>query len=167
MPNAKKVIDIRNGFLSFNSHEGFSDDFQLVLFKGTNNKDIIAVSTRECEVFDCFTPTSFFFIYENGKWVKADTMLLPEITTELFYNDSSNSDLLNKYDGYFRYHYLLPRYGTEIKIELDICDYLQVDYPRVTDQQYDKLIQKRKPVYLKWEKDSNQFKIKNLPVNRK
>ncbi|MEN0047840.1 MAG: hypothetical protein AAF806_12335, partial [Bacteroidota bacterium] len=131
------------------------------LFRGSANKDIIAVSARDCgDIFACFELDSFFYIYEDGHWMKADTVVLPEITPKLFYDDPSNSEILEKY-GYFNYHYLLPRYGTEIKIELSICDYLQFDYPEVTDQQYDKLIQEKKVVYLKWEKSSNQFKIKN------
>ena len=160
----EKVVDIRNGFLAF-KQSGYEEEapysFQLALFRGTDDKDIIVVSARDCgDVFDCHDLVSFFYLYEDGNWAEADTILLPEIRTELFYNDSSNSDLLNKY-GYFNYLYILPRYGTEIRIELSICDYLQFDHPEVTDQQYDKLIQERKAVYLKWEKSSNQFKIKN------
>ncbi|MEL6720775.1 MAG: hypothetical protein AAFO82_05310 [Bacteroidota bacterium] len=158
--HGKKVIDIRNGFMSFKFDGGVSDHFQIALFRGTNDKDIIAVSTRECEVPNCFNPTSFFFLYEDGNWIEADTFLLPEITIELFYDDPLNSKLANKYKSFFDYDYLLPRYGTEIKIELSICDYLQFDHPEVTDQQYDQLIQEWKPVYLKWEKSSNQFKLK-------
>ncbi|MEM8527529.1 MAG: hypothetical protein AAGG68_23005 [Bacteroidota bacterium] len=163
MSSHRKVLDIRNGFISFKQWPYDDNDpasFQAALFKGSDNKDIIAVSTRSCgDMFACFYLNSFFYIYEDGNWVKADTLLLPEITLKLFYDDSSNSNLLNKY-GHFEYHYILPRYGTEIKIELSICDYLTFDNPEVTDEQYDKLIREKKVVYLKWEKSSNQFKIK-------
>lgn len=160
----EKVVDIRNGFLAF-KQRGYEEEapssFQVALFKGTDDKDIIAVSTRDCgDVFDCHNLASFFYVYEDGNWTETDTILLPEIRTELFYNDSSNSELLDKY-GYFDYRYILPRYGTDIRIELSICDYLQFDHPEVTDQQYDKLIQEKKAVYLKWEKKTDQFKIKD------
>ncbi|MEL7121743.1 MAG: hypothetical protein AAFO07_20000 [Bacteroidota bacterium] len=161
----EKIVDIRNGFIAFKTGKDFPDAFQIALFKG-NNKDVIVVSNRECEAFACFTPTSFFYIYENNNWIEASKIILPRISTNLFYDDSSNSDLLDKY-GYFRYDFILPQFGTTIKIELDICDYLQVDYPEVTDQQYDRLIDEKKSVNLVWDRHSNKFEIKNNTPTKK
>ncbi len=163
--NAIKTVDVKNGFLSFRHKGQEYDAFQIALFKGVDN-DFIAVSTKECEAFACFTPTSFFYKYENETWTPVDSIILPNIKS-LFYSDSSNTLLMDKYKSYFNLQYRLPQNGFVVKIELDICDYLQFDYPEVTDYQYDKLINGKKNVYLEWNKASNKFQISNMTRHNK
>jgi hypothetical protein len=154
----EKIVDVKNGFISFKRDKDFPDFFQMALFKGSNNIDVIVVSNRECEAFACFTPTSYFYQYKNNVWIPADNEIFPKITPENFYKDSYNYDLLNKY-GYYSYNFILPQNGTKIKIEIDICDYLQEDHPEVTDDQYKRLVNERMIIYLNWNNKSNRFTI--------
>jgi hypothetical protein len=153
-----KTIDNKKGFLAIKRMKNEHDFFQMALFKGKKKEDYIAVSTRECESPACFRPSSFFYQYKMGKWLKADSILFAGIKLELFYSDSSDYNLLKTY-GYYKYNYILPQQGTTIRIELELCDYRTTDHPEVTEQQYEKLVRNNKSVYLAWDSNRNNFQV--------
>lgn len=155
-----KTTDLKNGFISFKRHNDEKDFFQIALFKGSGNKDFVTVSTRECESCCCFTPTSFFYLYEDNTWKDVSSTFLPSINPSLFYIDAEQAELLNKL-GYYRYNFILPQKGTTIKVELDICDYIvEENEDEITFEQYEKLVSDKKVISLDWNKKLNQFQLK-------
>ncbi|MEI2738096.1 MAG: hypothetical protein V9F01_04875 [Chitinophagaceae bacterium] len=154
-----RTVDIRNGFISFKRRKDEIDFFQAAVFKGSNSKRFVAVSTRECEAFACFNPRSYFFLRQKEGWVQADSVLTGGVNLQFFYSDTSVYPLLEKYKGYFHYNYILPRKGTTIKVELEVCDYITEDHPEVTDTQYLQLVKKKQPVLLVWSRLTNRFRL--------
>jgi len=154
-----KTVDIVNGFISFKRRKEEIDFFQAALFKGSSNKKFVAVSTRECEAFACFNTRSYFFLRQKEGWVQADSLLKAGVKLKLFYSDTSVPHLLEKYEGYFHYNYVLPRRGTVIQVELEVCDYITEDHPEVTNIQYQKLVKVKRPVSLIWNRLANRFTV--------
>lgn len=152
-------MDIKNGFISFKRRNEEIDFFQSAVFKGSNSTKFVAVSTRECEAFACFNPRSYFFQWQKQGWRKADSLLMPAAYLPLFYQDTLVYPLLEKYKGYFHYNYILPRKGTTIKVELEVCDYIKEDHPEVTDVNYQQLIKEKRPVFLVWNRQTNSFRL--------
>lgn len=154
-----RTLDNSNGFISFKRRKEETDFFQAALFKGSNNKRFVAVSTRECEAFACFNPRSYFFQRQRQGWIKADSLMMADADLQLFYRDTSFYPMLEKYKGYFHYNYILPRKGTTIKVELEVCDYITEDHPEVTAALYQQLVKEKQPVLLVWNRKANRFRV--------
>ena len=55
------------------------------------------------------------------------------------------------------YHFEPPRYGTRMKVSLEICDYLEDDTPQAKTGELEKLVEPAKPLYLTWDKQNGKF----------
>lgn len=152
-----KTLDNKNGYIGFKRNEQEPDFFQAALFKTKNGEDFVAVSNRECEAFACFNPRSYFFRRQEDGWVQADAGFFSGINTRMFYPDTAVYHLLDNYAGYFKFNYILPRKGKLIKVELEVCEYIAIDHPEVSESDYEKLVNEKKIVYLLWDPRAGRF----------
>lgn len=152
-----RTLDVKNGFIAFRRNEEEPDFFQAALFKSKSGQRYVAVNNRECESFACFNPRSYFFLLNGDQWTAADANFFSGINTRLFYTDTSVNRLLDTYPGYFKFDYRLPRKGTLVTVELDVCEYIAIDHPEVTDEQYQQLISGKRTIYLQWDAAAAKF----------
>lgn len=152
-----KTLDNRNGYTGFKRNELEPDFFQAALFKTKNGGDYVAVSTRECEAFACFNPRSYIFHYTSNGWEEAEAGFFSGISKRMFYEDTSLYRLLDEYAGYFKLNYILPRKGKLVKVELEVCEYIAIDHPEVSETDYEKLVKYKQPVYLLWNAAAQRF----------
>ena len=158
----EKIVDIRNGYLAFNSLDADSEPlFQMALFKDSKGNDQIAIHSPGYACGDIFACAhteerkTHFFKYKNEEWIDVSDAVLPQIKTEHFYNDTIHAQIVNKYATH-AIAYELPRFGQTIKLKLEICDgYINFDDPYnpiVSDEQIEIILQERKTLLLKWNK---------------
>lgn len=168
-PSYKKIVDIRNGFISFRSLENEMEPiFQMALFKDLKGEDIIVIHLPgyACgDIFACAATEdrkTYFLKYEKEEWVDISHLVLPQIHTEHFYEDSTNTKIVNKYAPH-AIAYELPQFGHTIRLKLEICEgYINFDYPdkpMVSEEQIEKLLKERKTLLLKWNKSLGLFQL--------
>ncbi len=166
----KKIIDVRNGYIAFSTSENELEPiFQMALFKGYREKDVVVIHLPgyACgDIFACPTTENrrtYFLKYENEGWVDVSHVVLPQIAIEQFYQDSNNTNIVIKHAPH-AINYELPRFGLTIRLKLEICeDYINFDYPDnpiVSDEQIDKLLKERKVLFLKWNKRLGVFQMR-------
>lgn len=165
----KKIVDIKNGYIAFKSlDEEFEPLFQMALFKDINGKDLIVIHRpgHACaDIFDCANTAerkTCFLKYGTDGWEDVGPEVLPQILVEHFYEDSTNSKIVNEFAQH-AIAYELPRFGQTIKLNLEICDgYINFDYPDepiVSDEQIERLLKERNTVLLKWNKGLGIFQL--------
>jgi hypothetical protein len=166
----KKIVDINNGYIAYQRlNEEFEPLFQMALFKDVNRKDIIVIHRPGyacADIFDCAETAerkTCFLKYEKEEWVDVSHVVLPQILTEHFYEDSTNAKIVNEYAQH-AIAYELPQFGQTIKLNLMICDgYINFDYPAdepiVSDEQIEKLLKERKILLLNWNKRLGIFQL--------
>lgn len=165
----KKIVDIRNGFISFRSLEKEIEPiFQMALFKDFKEKDLIVIHSPGYACADIFAcpeteeRKTYFLKYEKEQWIDVGHVVLPQILTEYFYKDSINAKIVNEYAPH-AIAYELPRFGHTIRLRLEICEgYINYDYPDepiVSDEQIEKLMKERKTLLLKWNKRLGIFQL--------
>ncbi|MTB53756.1 hypothetical protein [Lewinella sp. W8] len=157
-----KHIDTQNRSLSFRqySDDGFPPSFQMAIFSGRDEQAFVVVSNQECEAPECLRHDSFFFLHREGQLMNADSIVLPNLDFSAFYDKPADAELLNQYPGYGDFDFVLHPEKGEVTVELLVCDYLQFDYPEVTDEQYDGLVNHKKTVTLHWNKHRNRFETR-------
>jgi hypothetical protein len=157
-----KHIGAENRSLSFRQHRGdeFPPSFQMAIFEGRDGQTFVVVSNQECEAPECLRHDSYFFLHRDGHFVRADSLVLPNLGFAAFYDDPVDAEVLGKYPNYGDLDFVLKPAKGEVEVELLVCDYLQFDYPEVTDEQYERLISNKKAVTLQWNEHRNRFEIK-------
>ena len=55
------------------------------------------------------------------------------------------------------YHFEPPRQGTQMKVSLEICDYLEDDTQQDKVNESSKLIESAKSIYLIWDRQNGKF----------
>lgn len=159
--NCEKIEDLRNGYISYKKSGDAEAFFQMALFKNYKKQNFFVIHSLRmacADIFDCANTEriTHFLKYENNKWVNIKSVIMPEISSSLFYDNSENVKILNKHNGYLNYKYELPRKGTTVKLEIVICDYITEE---ITNQKYEKLIKEKKIRYLKWNKKLTKFQF--------
>lgn len=164
----EKLVDIRNGFISFGSKDWDEPFFQMALFKDCKGKDLIVIHSPGYACADIFACAhteerkTFFLKYEKEEWVDVSQVVLPQILTEYFYEDSTNAKIVNEYASH-AIAYELPQFGQTIRLKLEICDgYINFDFPDepiVSDEQIEKLLKERKTLLLNWNKKLGIFQL--------
>ncbi|MGR3810389.1 hypothetical protein [Jiulongibacter sp. NS-SX5] len=165
----EKIVDIRNGYISFQPVDSeFEPVFQMALFNDLKEEDLIVVHSPgySCaDIFDCAHTDSrltLFLKYQKGEWLDVGHAVMPEIAIEIFYDDSTNADLVKKYAPH-AIAYQLPRYGHTIQLRLEICEgYINYDFPDqplVSDEQIEKLFTERKTISIEWNKREGVFEF--------
>ena len=169
MDSHEKIVDIKNGFIAIKSFdEGMEPVFQMALFKDVNRKDLIVIHIPGyacADIFACANTEdrkTYFFKYEKEEWVDVSDVVLPQILTKHFYEDSTNTKIVNKYAEH-AIAYELPQFGHTIQLKLEICDdYINFDSPEdpvVSDEQIERILKERKTVLLKWNKRLGVFQL--------
>ena len=165
----KKIVDIGNGYISFKPLDADQEPlFQMALFKDFKGKDLIVIHSPGYACADIFACAhteerkTYFLKYENEDWVDVSQVVLPQILTEHFYNDSTIAKMVNEYAPH-AIAYELPQFGQTIKLKLEICDgYINFDYPDepiLSNEQIEKLLKERKTLFLKWNKTLGVFEL--------
>lgn len=164
----EKLVDISNGFISFTSKDWDEPFFQMALFKDVNRKDIIVIHRPGyacADIFDCADTAerkTCFLKYDKEGWEDVSHMVLPQILTEHFYEDSTNAKIVNEYAQH-AIAYELPQFGQTIRLTLEICDgYINFDYPDehiVSDERIERLLKERKTLLLNWNKRLGIFQL--------
>jgi hypothetical protein len=165
----KKIVDSRNGYISFRPLESeFEPLFQMALFKDCKGKDLIVIHSPGyacADISDCPETEerkTYFLKHEKEEWVDVSHVVLPQILTEHFYEDSINAKIVNEYAQH-AIAYELPQFGHTIRLKLEICEgYINFDNPDepiVSDEQIEKLMKQRKTLLLKWNKRLGIFQL--------
>ncbi len=155
------TVDIRNGFIEIKD-EGTGDGelrTQVVLYRKIDGSALIGVSLSE---FNGFAPPGklYFLEMHYGKWEIVTNKVFPQISIHNFMKPGYKIPESIEGNYWWRIYYNLPRYGTNIQVEIDTttmhyecnsenkktaCDFLN----NIT----------RNPVILKWDKPNTRFVI--------
>lgn len=163
----KKIVDIRNGFISYTLLADKEPDLQMALFKDNKKEDLIVIHFKKHVCADYFACPetdgiqTYFLKYEDESWADVSDVVLPPVLVKYFYEDSTNTKIVNTYAPH-AIAYELPRFGHIVRLKLEICDdyinYEEIE-PKVSDEQIDKLLKDRKIRLLKWDKRFGQFQL--------
>ena len=159
------LIDEKNGYaVQMDSPPGISDNpypiFEMALFKSQNNSPLLVVANRKSDPV-CTEYETFFLRRMSGKWTEVKSEVLPSMNLKMFWDTPESASRLLKIikESAVSYHFELPREGTQMKMSLEICDYLEDGVPEKTAKELDELIKTAKPILLEWSKQSGKFKL--------
>ena len=167
----QRIVDNTNGYLGFISADDHQETaFQMALFKDTSERDLIVIHTHGyvcADIFDCARTEerkTLFVRYEDDTWADVQSLVLPDIDIDLFYNDTTLASIVKRYASY-AIAYDLPRYGLSVRLHLEICDdYVNFDdplHPVVSDDLIARLLQERKDMWLTWDRDMGLFRFRH------
>lgn len=166
-PTAENItVDENNGyaaaFTDFPIEAGSLDAatpvFQTALFKSRAKPPLLVVSNlisdSVCEKYE-----TFFLRRVGNKWTDAKGEVLPPLDLKRFWDAPQSAQRLLKItkESFISYHFELPRRGTQTKVSLEICDYLDDDAPEAADEQMSKLRDSAKTIQLDWDKQNGKF----------
>ena len=169
-PTYKKIVDVKNGYISFRTLENELEPiFQMALFKDSEGKDLIVIHVPGyacADIFDCANTEerkTYFLRYEDEEWVDVSQVVLPQIQTHNFYEDSNTIKIVDTYAPN-SIAYQLPQYGQTIRLKLEICDgYINFDYPDepvVSNEEIQKILDERKILLREWNKKLGFFQLR-------
>ena len=157
------VVDEKNGYaVQMDSPPGASDNpypiFEMALFKSQTNPPLLVVSNMKSDPV-CTDYETFFLRRVGGKWTRVEREVLPPMNLKMFRDAPQSAGRLLKIikESAASYHFEPPRYGTRMKVSLEICDYLEDDTPQAKTGELEKLVESAKPLYLTWDKQNGKF----------
>ena len=167
LPPSKEttVIDEQNGYAAYMdsppraNFEPFPI-FEMALFKSqTKPALLVVVNTKSDSV--CTEYETFFLRRVGNNWTEVKREVLPPLDLKMFWDAPQSADRLLKIikESAITYHFEPPRQGTQMKVSLEICDFLEDDTPKETVNELSKLIESAKMIRLDWDKQNGQFKF--------
>lgn len=168
-PSAENItVDEKNGYAAaFTDYPIEADSvdaafpvFQAALFKSKSKLPLLVVSNYQsdhvCEKYE-----TFFLRRIGNKWTEVEREILPAMNLKMFWDKPQSAErLLNiTKESFISYHFELPRRGTQVKVSLEICDYLDDNAPEAANEEMIKLINSAKTIYLEWDKQNGKFKF--------
>jgi hypothetical protein len=156
------IIDEKNGYAGYLKMPGETYTFfEMAIFKTGNAPPVLIVSNERSDMQCSFYQT--FFLRRIGReWVEVKEKVLPPLNPGMFWDDPQAPGRLAKIlkdTTPFTYHFEPPRRGTQLKVTLEICDYLDVDPPEATLNELSKLKETAKTIRLDWDAKSGRFKL--------
>jgi hypothetical protein len=167
-PNTETtLVDEKNGYAAFYDRPIVNKEaypiFEIALFRKANGEALLVVSNMLSDPVCTFHHT-FFLQKSENKWIDVESKVLPKLPPRLFFDSVKTAnyylELQNKLDNSpeLDLYFAPPRFGTTMKVKLDICDYLPDNFSEKVD--FEKLEQKTRTVSLAWDKKSGTFKKK-------
>jgi hypothetical protein len=94
---------------------------------------------------------SDFFIDNSIKEIAEK--YLPKIQEEYF----PEATIYNVYEEIYHFHFILPRYGTDMTVELTVCDYIPTNAVNIDLEDWALIESKFKSITLKYDKSKKVF----------
>jgi hypothetical protein len=160
------LIDDKNGYAAFFDRPIVNKEaypiFEITLFKKANGEDLLVVSNMLSDPV-CTFHRSFFLQRMENEWIDVESKVLPKLPPHLFFDSAKTSNYyleLQKKLGNsteLDLHFSPPRQGTNMTVNLEICDYVPDDFSEPID--FEKLAAKTRTVSLIWDKKTGMFKV--------
>ncbi|MCY7346666.1 MAG: hypothetical protein LH614_10665, partial [Pyrinomonadaceae bacterium] len=161
------IIDEPNGYAAYLSHPIIPDSinppfpiFETALFKSQIEPPLLVVSNL-IDADDCSDYETFFLRRVGSNWTEVKSRVLPPLDLKMFWDAPQSSERLLKLikRNFIAYHFEPPRRGTQMKVSLEICYRIAGDSPDEKVQEFEKLVESAKPIYLDWDKQTGKFKF--------
>lgn len=156
------VIDEKNGYAGYLKAPGGTEmSFEMALFRSKNAPPLLVVSNERSDM-QCSSYETFFLRRVGNRWVEVKDEVLPPLDLKMFWGDPQAAGRLAKIVSVSptsAYHFEPPRRGMQMKVSLDICDYLDGDPPEATLKEFDKLKENTRPIRLDWDSRGGKFKL--------
>ncbi|MBC7863585.1 MAG: hypothetical protein IAF38_11455 [Bacteroidia bacterium] len=174
------IVDIKNGYYEISSAYDKTKItlIEAALFKNTDSTATIAVSGLKADE-QCSFHHIYFYEYnwktDNIKPI-ADKDVLPEFNLKMFFKKSSVKKTLLPYlkaiqkayltdsagiddvlDEIYSYRFLIPRSGTTLMINLDICDYIPTNVVGIKPADWKIVETDFKKITLRYDKKKKRF----------
>lgn len=183
-----EVIDIENGYYALEWYEEDKEGnihnyvplFQAAIFKNFDEKWSLGITEYHADE-QCYWYKSYF--YEISKNLDRITeielsSILPELNWDNFLSESLSKGVLEKYlpeikEKYldanatiddvlhevYDFHYIMPRKGVHVKVELTICDYISLNVVGFDSQDWEIIEQDFKTLVLKYNRQLKAFEL--------
>ena len=156
------VIDERNGYAGYLKAPGGTEmSFEMALFRSKNGPPLVVVSNEQSDM-QCSAYETFFLRRVGNRWIEVKDEVLPRLDPGMFWDDPRAAGRLAKIVSVLpasAYHFEPPRRGTQMKVRLDICDYLDGDPPEATLKELDELKGAARPIRLEWDAQGGKFRF--------
>ena len=159
------IIDEPNGYAAYmDSPSGDSSNqfaiIEMALFKNQTEPPLLVVSNL-IDADDCSDYETFFLQRVGSNWTEVKSKVLPPVDLKIFWDAPQSAGRLLKLikRKFIVYHFEPPRRGTQMKMSLEICYRIPGDTPDEKVQEFEKLVESAKPIYLDWDKQTGKFKF--------
>ena len=167
LPPSKEttVIDEPNGYAAYLNLPLHSNPdnpphpiFETALFKSQTKSPLLVVANMKSDPV-CTDYETFFLRRVGNNWTEVKREVLPPMNLKMFWDAPQSAARLLKIikESSMSYHFEPPRQGTQMKVSLEICDYLEDDTQQDKVNELSKLIESAKSIYLIWDRQNGKF----------
>ena len=171
------LTDVKNGY--FEVSYDYAKLCQIGLFKNKDGSGLV-ISTGYYSDEQCSMYFSYFHLIPSSidtSVVLEPSRVLPALTFRDFFVGDSVDLIIKKYlpeinknylengtidqviSEVYDIHYIVPRKGTKLKVELTICDYIPTNAVSIDPKDWHIIETSIKPIYLKYNKSKKAFEI--------
>lgn len=169
-PKNSIILDEENGYAAIlrtppEGMQTFDNDhtvFEMAIFKRVKGEPLIVVSN---EISDsvCVWHETFFLERRGNSWLEVRSRVLPQLSAQMFFKDAklaAKFTAMNKKIGNraaLDLHFAPPRKGTQMKVSLDICDFVPDEFQ--PEMSFDEFTRNSESLFLDWDKQKGIFQM--------
>jgi hypothetical protein len=170
------LIDIKNGYYEIS-------DGEIKLLQATkfNNKDksILIIATGFYADMQCANYFTNFYIKSKDSLIVCNqNRVMPTLKFSDFFIDSTITEIVKKYlpeiqeeyfpnatieniyQELFDFHFILPRFGTDIIVELTVCDYIPTNVVEFDKNDWEVINTNHASIKFTYNKSKKKFIVK-------
>jgi len=160
------IVDDKNGYAAYLNSPPQPDSenqqfpiFEMALFKSQTKPSLLAVSNLKSDSV-CSEYETFFLRRVGKNWTNVKSQILPPLDLKMFWDAPQSSERLLKIlkPSAISYHFEPPRQGRQMKVSLEICDFLEDDAAESVDE-LKELIKSAKMIRLEWNSKKGKFDL--------
>jgi hypothetical protein len=184
-----EVIDLKNCYYEIEWYEedeqgnksNYLTLFQAVIFKNFDNTWTLGITSYDSDVVCSWHDSHFYEISKDGDSITEIDIatIMPELNWNIFLSESSSIEVIEKYmteitDNYlspdatledvlnemYDLHYIMPKQGKIVKVELTFCDYIPQNEAAFTNEDYLIVSEDFKSVELKYNRKLKVFELR-------
>lgn len=161
------IIDEENGYAAYfeplppgvNFNGTQVPILEMALFRSEKRPPLVVVSNRIVDS-NCERWETFFLRHIGKGWSEVDGLVLPPLDLRQFWPtkpESATRTVAIVQRSGISYRFQLPRRGTQMRVNLAICDYLEDDVSEGTAKELQKLIGSVGTIRFDWNAKTGKF----------